>query len=240
MVAVDHEVRLAELDRDDRREAAVRERALERAQSVAAEVVPRFEVARERRRSPFGAHDVVERNGAQPDIAARRTAASAARRRRARAGPCSCVTSSRSIVRRHPRTRPATCRRYSSRFERVVVRTRPRGRRPAHRLVAAEDALEHAFAVRERRGAAVAAPARAPPGRRPRPSHDEPRTSAAPEAPCSRASAGSVAPSASVRELEVEAVDRLADDGAGVLQRAISTSGVSRRKSLARSCPASA
>jgi hypothetical protein len=45
VVTVDHEVRLAELDRDDRREGAVGERGLERAQPVAAEGVQRAEVA---------------------------------------------------------------------------------------------------------------------------------------------------------------------------------------------------
>src|SRR4029078_12332740 len=48
MVAVDHEVRLTELARDDRREAAVGERFLERAQPVPAEGVKRTEVAGER------------------------------------------------------------------------------------------------------------------------------------------------------------------------------------------------
>jgi hypothetical protein len=48
VVAVDHEVRLAELDRDDRREGAVGERALERTQPIAAKRVQRAEVAGER------------------------------------------------------------------------------------------------------------------------------------------------------------------------------------------------
>jgi hypothetical protein len=48
MVTVDDEVRLAELDYDDRREGAFGERGLERAQPVAAEGVKRAEVASKR------------------------------------------------------------------------------------------------------------------------------------------------------------------------------------------------
>ena len=68
MVAVDHEVRLAELDRDDRREGAVGERGLERAQAVAAEGVQRAEVAGERVGAAVGPHEGVERDRANSQV----------------------------------------------------------------------------------------------------------------------------------------------------------------------------
>ena len=60
MVAVDHEVRLTELDRHDRREGAVAERLFERAQPVAAEGVKRAEVAGERTGTAVCADERVE------------------------------------------------------------------------------------------------------------------------------------------------------------------------------------
>jgi hypothetical protein len=69
-VAVDHEVRLAQLDRNDRRKATVGERALERTQPVAAEGVQRAEVARERARSAVRAHERVERDLTNADVPA--------------------------------------------------------------------------------------------------------------------------------------------------------------------------
>ena len=60
MVTVDHEVRLTELDRHDRREGAVGERLLERAQPVAAEGVKRAEVAGERAGTAVCADERVE------------------------------------------------------------------------------------------------------------------------------------------------------------------------------------
>jgi hypothetical protein len=62
VVTVDHEVRLTELDRHDRRESAVGERGLERTQAVAAEGVKRAKVARERAGTAVGADERVERN----------------------------------------------------------------------------------------------------------------------------------------------------------------------------------
>ena len=62
MVTVDDEVRLAELDRDDRREGDFGERALERAQAVAAEGEKRTEVAGERAGAAISADKRVERN----------------------------------------------------------------------------------------------------------------------------------------------------------------------------------
>ena len=70
MVTVDHEVRLAELDRDDRRERAVGEGLFERAQPVAAEVMKRAEVAGERAGAAVGADERVERDLADAQIPA--------------------------------------------------------------------------------------------------------------------------------------------------------------------------
>ena len=70
MVTVDHEVRLPELDRHDRREAAVRERGLQRAQSVAAEGVQRAEVAGERAGAAVCADERVDRDRADPQVPA--------------------------------------------------------------------------------------------------------------------------------------------------------------------------
>ena len=70
VVTVDHEVRLTELDRDDRREAAVGERALERAQPVAAEGVQRAEVAGERAGAAVRADERVERDRADAEVPA--------------------------------------------------------------------------------------------------------------------------------------------------------------------------
>src|SRR5689334_18387646 len=70
MVAVDHEVRLAELHRDDRRVAAVAECAPERAEPVAAESVQRPEVARERVRAAVRADECVERDRPDSEIPA--------------------------------------------------------------------------------------------------------------------------------------------------------------------------
>ena len=62
MVTVDHKVRLTELDRHDRREGGVGERARERAQPVAAEGVKRAEVAGERAGATVCAYEGVERD----------------------------------------------------------------------------------------------------------------------------------------------------------------------------------
>ena len=70
VVTVDHEVRLAELDRHDRREGAVGERALERAHPVAAEGVKRAEVAGERAGAAIGADERVERDRADAQVPA--------------------------------------------------------------------------------------------------------------------------------------------------------------------------
>ena len=70
MVTVDHEVRLTELDRDDRREAAVGERFLERAQPVAAEGVQRAEVAAERVGAAVRADERGERDRANAQVPA--------------------------------------------------------------------------------------------------------------------------------------------------------------------------
>jgi hypothetical protein len=70
VVTVDHEVRLTELDRNDRREGAVGERALERAQSVAAEGVKRAEVAGERAGAAICADERVERDLADAQVLA--------------------------------------------------------------------------------------------------------------------------------------------------------------------------
>ena len=70
MVTVDHEVRLPELDRNDRREGAVGERALERAQPVAAEGVKRAEVTGERVGATICADERVEWNLADPQVPA--------------------------------------------------------------------------------------------------------------------------------------------------------------------------
>ena len=70
VVTVDHEVRLTELDRDDRREGAVDERALERAQPVAAEGVKRAEVTGERAGAAIGADERVERDRADSQVPA--------------------------------------------------------------------------------------------------------------------------------------------------------------------------
>jgi hypothetical protein len=65
MVTVDDEVRLAELDYDDRREGAFGERGLERAQPVAAEGVKRAEVASKRAGAAVGTDKRVDRD--RPD-----------------------------------------------------------------------------------------------------------------------------------------------------------------------------
>ena len=70
MVTVDHEVRFTELDRNDRREGAVGERARERAQPVAAEVVKRAEVAGERAGAAVCADERVERDRADAQVPA--------------------------------------------------------------------------------------------------------------------------------------------------------------------------
>ncbi len=70
MVTVDHEVRLAELDRDDRREGDFGECALERAQPVAAEGVERTEVAGERAGAAICADERVEWDLADTQVAA--------------------------------------------------------------------------------------------------------------------------------------------------------------------------
>ena len=70
VVTVDHEIRLTEPDRNDRREAAVGERALERAQPVAAEGMKRAEVARKRAGAAVCADNRVERNRADAEVAA--------------------------------------------------------------------------------------------------------------------------------------------------------------------------
>ena len=70
VVTVDHEVSLAELDGDDRRERAVGERALERAQPVAAEGVERAEVAGERGGAAVRADERVERDRTDAEVPA--------------------------------------------------------------------------------------------------------------------------------------------------------------------------
>jgi hypothetical protein len=65
MVTVDDEVRLAELDYDDRREGAFGERGLERAQPIAAEGVKRAEVASKRAGAAVGTDKRVDRD--RPD-----------------------------------------------------------------------------------------------------------------------------------------------------------------------------
>ena len=70
VVTVDHEVRLTELDRNDRREGAVGERALERTQPVAAEGVKRAEVAGERAGTAIRADERVERDLADAQVPA--------------------------------------------------------------------------------------------------------------------------------------------------------------------------
>jgi hypothetical protein len=70
VVTVDHEVRLAELDRDDRWEGAVGERALERANPVAAEGVERAEVAGERAGAAVRADERVERDRTDAQVPA--------------------------------------------------------------------------------------------------------------------------------------------------------------------------
>ena len=70
VVTVDHEVRLTELDRNDRREGAVGERALERAQPVAAEGVKRAEVAGERAGAAISADERIERDLANAQVPA--------------------------------------------------------------------------------------------------------------------------------------------------------------------------
>ena len=70
MVTVDHEVRLTELDRDDRREGAVGERRLERAQPVAAEGVQWAEVAGERAGAAIGADERGDRDRPDAQVAA--------------------------------------------------------------------------------------------------------------------------------------------------------------------------
>ncbi len=70
VVTVDHEVRLTELDRDDRREGAVGERARERAHPVAAEGVKRAEVAGERAGAAVRADERVERDLADAQVPA--------------------------------------------------------------------------------------------------------------------------------------------------------------------------
>ena len=70
MVTVDHEVGLTELDRNDRREGAVGEGALERAQPVAAEGVKRAEVAGERAGAAICADERIERDLADAQVPA--------------------------------------------------------------------------------------------------------------------------------------------------------------------------
>jgi hypothetical protein len=70
VVTVDHEVRLAELDRDDRREGAVGERAFERAQPVAPEGVKRAEVAGERAGAAVCSNERVKRDLADAQVPA--------------------------------------------------------------------------------------------------------------------------------------------------------------------------
>src|SRR3712207_1072532 len=71
VVTVDHEVGISELHRDDRWKAAVGKRALERAQAVAAERLPRLEPTRERAAAAIRADDVLDRNDADAEITAR-------------------------------------------------------------------------------------------------------------------------------------------------------------------------
>src|SRR4051794_5732523 len=71
MVAVDHEIDLAELDGDDRREITARKRRREGADPVAARFVPGLERACERCDPPFGADDVREWNRLDAERAAR-------------------------------------------------------------------------------------------------------------------------------------------------------------------------
>jgi hypothetical protein len=70
VVTVDHEVRLSELDRHDRREGTLGERVLERAQPVTAEGVKRAEVAGERAGAAVCADERVERDLAHAQIPA--------------------------------------------------------------------------------------------------------------------------------------------------------------------------
>jgi hypothetical protein len=70
VVTVDHEVRLTELDRHDRRERAVGERGLERAQPVAAQGVKRAEVAGERAGAAICADERIERDRADAHVPA--------------------------------------------------------------------------------------------------------------------------------------------------------------------------
>jgi hypothetical protein len=70
MMPIDHEVDLAELHRDDRREVARRKRRCKCAQPLPARLVPRLEVARERRYATLGSDDVGERNRLDPQRAA--------------------------------------------------------------------------------------------------------------------------------------------------------------------------
>jgi hypothetical protein len=88
MVAVDHEVRLAELHRDDRRKGPVGERALEGAHPVAAEAVEWAKIARERAGAAVGPDEGVERDGADTEVSAPERLQSPLDPRRARAaGP---------------------------------------------------------------------------------------------------------------------------------------------------------
>ena len=68
VVTVDHEVHLAELHRDDRREGAIGERGLERAQPVAAGGEKRAEVASERTGAAICADERVERDRADAQV----------------------------------------------------------------------------------------------------------------------------------------------------------------------------
>jgi hypothetical protein len=68
VVTVDHEVRLTELDRNDRREGAVGERVLERAPPVAAGREKRAEVAGERADPGLCANESLERDLADAQI----------------------------------------------------------------------------------------------------------------------------------------------------------------------------
>ncbi len=86
MVAVDNEVRVSELDGDNRRESPVRKRGCKRAQTVAAERVPRLELARERRDSALGAKDVLERDRANAEDSGARTASAVFQPPRAQGG----------------------------------------------------------------------------------------------------------------------------------------------------------
>ena len=69
VVTVDHEVRTPELDGHDRRERAVGERLLERAEAVSAEGVKRAEVARECIRAAVRPYERIERNRANSQVA---------------------------------------------------------------------------------------------------------------------------------------------------------------------------